>query len=162
MLATLSACAWKVIGSNSTTLENLGTTTKENSKQKRAALPPRCYSRAAHLRCYAVVKLFGTHDNKPARITESLRRCDDSDDHIHGFFVDFSDRWSESMTRRTRKTDPPSPQSAAHSTTGSSSSSAAAARSSSGCIGGALVSQPRLLQFPLSVHNLNSPILPLP
>jgi hypothetical protein len=80
-----------------------------------------------------VVKHFGTHDNKQARINESLRRFDDSDDHIHGFLVGFSDRWSDSMTRSYRKTDPPSPQSAAHSTTGSSSSSsAAAARSSRG------------------------------
>ncbi len=58
---------------------------------------------------------------------------------------------------RISKTDPPSPQSAADSKTGSSSSSAAAARSSSGRVGGALVSQPRLLQIPLSAHN--SPIL---
>ncbi len=60
------------------------------------------------------------------------------------------------MTRRIRKTDPPSPHGAAHSTTGSSSSSssdAAATRSSSGRVGGALVSQSRLLQFRLSVHN---------
>ena len=54
---------------------------------------------------------------------------------------------------RISKTDPPSPQSAADSKTGSSSSSAAAARTSSGRVGGALVSQPRLLQIPLSAHN---------
>ncbi len=63
------------------------------------------------------------------------------------------------MTRSNRKTDLPSLQSATQSTTGSSSSSSssAVARSSRGRIGGALVSQPRLLQFHLSVHN--SPIL---
>ena len=109
------------------------------------------------MRCHADLKYSGTHDNTQARITESPRRSDDSDDHIHGFSVGFSDRWWEPMTRRIRETDPPSPQSAADSKTGSSSSSATAARSSNGRVGGALVSQPRLLQFPLSIHN--SPIL---
>jgi hypothetical protein len=43
-----------------------------------------------------------------ARITESLRRCFDSDDHIHGFFIGLLDRWSESMTHCIRKIDLPS------------------------------------------------------
>ena len=144
-------------GSSSTTLANSGTTTAADSKRKRGALPTRYSSGAARLRCHADFKYSGTHDNTQARITESPRRCDDSDDHIHGFSVGFSDRWWEPMTRRIRETDPPSPQSAADSKTGSSSSSAAAARSSNGRVGGALVSQPRLLQIPLSAHN--SPIL---
>ncbi len=66
------------------------------------------------------------------------------------------------MAHSIRITDPPSPQSAADSTSGSSS--AAAARSSSERVTGALVSQPHLLQFPLSIHNspILYPKLPLP
>ena len=40
------------------------------------------------------------------RITESPGRSDDSDDHIYGFYVGFSNRWLESMARRIRETDP--------------------------------------------------------
>jgi hypothetical protein len=71
---------------------NSGTTTTANSKRKRGALPTRYSSGAARLRCYAVLKHSGTHDDKQARITESPRRSDDSDDHIYGFSVSFSDR----------------------------------------------------------------------
>ncbi len=54
-----------------------------------------------------------THDDKPARIPELLRRSDHSDDHIDGFLVVFiQTRWSESMAHSIRKTDPSSPQSA--------------------------------------------------
>ncbi len=135
-MTTLSACAWKVRGSNCdstvTTMANSGTTTA-NSKRKRGALPTRYSSRAARLRCYVAFKYSDTHDNTQARITKSLRQRNDSNDHIHGFFVGFSDRWSDndldSMTRSICKTDPPLPQSAAYSTTGASfSSSSSAAR----------------------------------
>jgi hypothetical protein len=66
------------------------------------------------------------------------------------------------MAHSIRKTDPPSPHSAADSM--SRSSSTAAARPYSGRFSGALVSQPHLLQFLLSIHNLPIlyPKLPLP